>query len=72
MPEKSWRTLVLGSVCAIVIGAPACCEDRILEEGDDIVIAFVDINVVPMAEIGILGHHTVVVRDGVISALGPA
>jgi imidazolonepropionase-like amidohydrolase len=36
------------------------------------VTAFVDISVVPMDQIAVLEHHTVVVRDGVILALGPA
>ena len=71
MTERSWRTLLLGTLCASVIGVPACCEERISVEGEHIVTAFVDVNVLTMNEIGFLEHRTVVVRDGVISALGP-
>ena len=39
---------------------------------DDSVVAFVDVNVVPMSRDGVLEHQTVIVRGGRIVEMGPA
>jgi imidazolonepropionase-like amidohydrolase len=71
MSGNSWRVQLLGSACALIAAVPGCCSGDIQEGEDYIVTAFVDVNIVPMDGDGILEHHTVIVRDGVISAMGP-
>ena len=39
---------------------------------DDSVVAFIDVNVVPMSRDGVLEHQTVIVRGGRITEMGPA
>ena len=47
-------------------------EARQLQSRQKKIIAFVNVNVVPMDEERVLGGQTVIVRDGLIAALGPA
>ena len=49
----------------------AYCALTLFAHAQTIPIAFVDVNVVPMDREVVLAHHTVVVRDGKIVAVGP-
>ncbi|MGE5801329.1 MAG: amidohydrolase family protein [Gemmatimonadota bacterium] len=57
------RTLMLVTGLAIAALAP---------QGSEPVVAFVDVNVVPMNRDGVLEHQTVIVRGNRIAELGPA
>lgn len=56
----------------VLAGLPAVGAAQDHEATPDPVVAFVDVNVVPMNAPGILRHHTVVVRHGQVAVVAPA
>jgi imidazolonepropionase-like amidohydrolase len=69
------RLARLTSAAAIAWLAGACgapTTDAAMAGGDSYVLAFVDVHVIPMDRERVLRNHTVVVRDGRITEVGPS
>jgi imidazolonepropionase-like amidohydrolase len=65
------QSLLRLSCIAVAVGS-AACGGNAPSGGESEVTAFVDVNVVPMDAPGLLEHQTVIVRDGMVSVVGPS
>ena len=71
MPDRFRKVLLpLLSVCTIVAAGQALPVDQDSTRGGYSMTAIVDVSVIPMDGERVLTHQTVVVQDGVISAIG--
>ena len=68
MPSFSLRTVALLAVVSLLLVA---CEDPADPAAEE-VVAFVDVNVLPMDREAVLEEHTVIVEDERITSVGPS